>query len=152
MFTPALLMQSVSGSRTPLATYVPRRSRLIRTMSGLLAPLSDVTNAWGAKLLSLNFSSTPGYFFVNVSIRAWAMTSLVLYETPYALSLPEASIGACDPAAGLAPALPLASAVALASALPAALGAAAVGAAPLVDGDPPAVLQAPTIRDRATSA
>jgi len=55
-------------------------------------------------------------------------------------------MGACeaDPA--------LASADELASALAAALGAAAVGATPLVDGELPALLQAPTISDRAITA
>src|SRR3954468_16547471 len=146
MFTPALPMQSVSGSSTPLATYVPIRSRLIRTTSGLFAAFSDVTNAWGSKSLSLNVTWTSGYFCLNRSTRAFAITSLVSYETPNALILPDAAIGACDPDPVLA------SADELGSALPAALGPAALGATPLVDGEPPAVLQAPTISDRATTA
>src|SRR3954469_5139501 len=118
----------------------------MRTTSGAFELCSEVTNACGSKLLSLTFSSTSGYFFLKRSIRALAITSLVSYETPNALILPDADIGACDADPELA------SADALASALPAALGAASVGATALVDGELPDVLQAPTISDRATIA
>src|SRR3954463_14045409 len=86
------------------------------------------------------------------------MTSLVSYETPKALILPDAAIGAWDPVAALAPALPpalvpaLAAGVGLASSLPMALGTAPAGAPAFVEGDPTAVLQAAMIKERTTSA
>src|SRR3954465_10664764 len=96
MSTPALEMQSVRGSMTPLATYVPIRQRSSRTTSGGLELWREVTNPCVSKPLSLNLTLTFGYLSLNSLMRSLAIVSPVSNETPNALMSPDASIVACE--------------------------------------------------------